>query len=160
MARMPLPIQEAIRDLTGDLLGRGTAVDKERDPIPAHRIAVVCGYRDKEGTIQAVVPMDQALVTVLGGSLVMVPEAVVKETLEKETVPDNFYENVWEVANIMASLLNKDGASHVVLVDRHRSVEEAPADMQAVLDLPVRQRWFSVTVTGYGSGRMGFVAAS
>jgi hypothetical protein len=134
---MPLPIQEAIRDLTGDLLGRGTAVDKAEDPMA---------------------PDD--MVPILGGALVMVPEVVVQETLRLGEIPENLFENFWEVANIMASLLNKEGGPHVKLADRNEGLGTLEADVRALLDAPVRQRWFSVTVTGYGTGRLGFVAAT
>ena len=160
VTRMPLPIQEAIRDLTGDLLGRGTAVDKIRAPIPPDDMAVVAGYRDDAGVLQALVPADRQLVTVLGGALVMVPEVVIKESLKKDELPDNLVENFWEVANIMASLLNRTGGAHVVLADRTEGFADLGEEARALLAAPVRQRWFSATVQGYGSGRMGFLAAT
>ena len=159
--RMPLPIQEAIRDLTGDLLGRGTAVDKTREPIAPDDIALVAGYRDDAGVLQAIVPVDRQLVPVLGGSLVMVPEVVIKEVLAKDELPENLVENFWEVANILASLLNRTGGAHVVLTDRiEGGFAEMGEEARNLLASPVRQRWFSVTVQGYGTGRMGFVAAT
>jgi hypothetical protein len=160
VARMPLPIQESIRDLTGDLLGRGTAVDKAEDAMEPDAMAAVGGYRDKAGTLLAALPVDRALVPILGGALVMVPEVVIAETLRKDDIPENLYENFWEVANIMASLLNREGGPHVKLADRYEGYDAATADMRALLEAPVRQRWFSVTVDGYGTGRLGFVAAT
>jgi hypothetical protein len=160
VTRMPLPIQEAVRDLTGDLLGRGTAVDKIREPIAPDDMALVAGYRDDHGVLQALVPADRQLVPVLGGSLVMVPEVVIKEVLGKGELPDHLVENYWEVANIMASLLNRTGGAHVVLADRTEGFADLEDDARALLAAPVRQRWFSVTVQGYGTGRMGFVAAT
>jgi hypothetical protein len=158
--RMPLPIQEAIRDLTGDLLGRGTAVDKIKEPIPDEEIAYLGVYQDDTGVLKALLPVDRPLVTILGGSLVMVPEVVVKEYLTKDQMPDNLVENFWEVANIMTSLLNREGASHIKLADRVEGYANLGEDGRGLLAAPVRQRWFSVTVQGYGSGRMGFVAAT
>jgi hypothetical protein len=160
LTRMPLPIQEAIRDLTGDLLGRGTAVDKIREPIAPDDMAFVAGYRDDHGVLQAIVPVDRPLVTVLGGSLVMVPEVVIKEALTKEELPHNLVENFWEVANIMSSLLNRTGGTHVVLADRTEGFAGLSEDGRALLAAPVRQRWFSVTVQGYGTGRMAFLAST
>jgi hypothetical protein len=159
VARLPLPIQEAIRDLIGDLLGRGTAVDKSDDPVaPGARVAVG-GFRDGAGRLLAVLPMDRDLVCILGGALVMVPEVAVKEIMRIGDIPENLYENLWEVANIMASLLNREGGMHVVLTDRWEGDEPDDADAQALLAAPVRQRWFSLTVDGYGSGRLGFLTA-
>jgi hypothetical protein len=160
VARMPLPIQEALRDLTGDLLGRGTAVDKTEEAMAPDDMAAVGGYRDDSGVLLAALPVDRALVPILGGALVMVPEVVVQETLRQGEIPGNLYENFWEVANIMASLLNKEGGPHVKLADRNEGYGTVEADVRALLEAPVRQRWFSVTVTGYGTGRLGFVAAT
>jgi hypothetical protein len=156
---MPLPIQEAIRDLTGDLLGRGTAVDKVRQPLEPDEVAVVAGYRDGEGVLQAVVAVDRQLVPILGGSLVMIPEVVIKEHLKKQEMPDNLVENFWEVANIMASLLNRTGGAHVALRDREMGTEVGE-EIRALLAAPKRQRWFAITVQGYGTGRIGFAAAT
>jgi hypothetical protein len=158
--RMPLPIQEALRDLTGDLLGRGTAVDKIKESIPSDQMAAVACFRDDDGVLQAMVPVDRQLVPILGGALVMVPEVVIKEALAKDKVEEHLVENFWEVANIVASLLNREGAAHVVLAERAESYDALGDDARALLASPVRQRWYSVTVQGYGTGRMGFVAAT
>jgi hypothetical protein len=160
VARMRLPIQEAIRDLTGELLGRGTAVDKADEAIAPADAAVIAGYRDDAGVLQVLVPADRQLVSVLGGSLVMVPEVVIQEAMAKGEVADHLVENFWEVANILSSLLNREGASHVMLADRTEGVDALGDDGRALLAAPVRARWFSITVQGYGTGRLGFLAAT
>jgi hypothetical protein len=157
---MPIPIQEAIRDLTADLLGRPTAVDKTAERVEREAVAAIGAYRDREGAVLAALVTDRQLVAILGGALVMVPEVVIKEVLAGSAIADNLYENFWEVANIMSSLLNREGVPHVALADRAESWDGADAAVQALIDAPKRQRWFSVTVVGYGTGRLGVVAAT
>jgi hypothetical protein len=153
-----MPIQEAIRDLTSDLLGIGTAVDKAEAALAAETAEAVCGYRDDAGTLQAVLLAEGALVRALGGAIVLVPEVAVHEMERRGEIPDNLYENFYEVANIMASLLNKGSGLHTVLTDRSRRVDGAATDVQDLLGAPARQRWFNVTVGGYGGGRLGLLS--
>jgi hypothetical protein len=160
VARMPIPIQEAVRDLVADLIGRPVAVDKVSDRIADEDMGVIGVYRDDAGGLQAVVPFDRALATVLGGGLVMVPEVVVKEHLKKGELPENLVENAWEVLNIMSSLLNREGVEHVALAERPEAWDQLGDDVKALIESPVRQRWFMMTVPGYGTGQLGFVAAT
>jgi hypothetical protein len=160
VARMTLPIQEAVRDLTGDLLDRGTAVDKSDQPLAPGDIVAVGAYRSDDGVLQAAVAADRALVPILGGALVLVPEVAIHEIQRLGDIPGNIFENYWEVANVFASLLNGERGPHVVLTDRHESWDATAPEIQELVAAPVRQRWFTVTVTGYGTGRMGFVAAT
>jgi hypothetical protein len=158
VARVLLPIQEAIRDLVGDLLGKPVGVDKSPTPLAEQDVAAVVAYRDDEGTLMAVFTADRDLVAILGGTLVMMPPPAVAELLKADEVPENIYENFYEVTNIMTSLINRPNYPHLRQVERLADPGGATGDVRATLDEPAKRRSFTVAVVGYGSGRITMMA--
>ena len=159
MATVLLPIQEAIRDLVGDLLGKPVGVDKSTTPIPEDEVRAVVAYRDDEGDLMAVFNADRDLVALLGGTLVMMPAPGVAELMKLDPVPENIYENFYEVTNIMTSLINRPNYPHLRQVERLDDPAKATGDIRQILDAPVKRRSFLVTVVGFGSGRLTMMAA-
>jgi hypothetical protein len=158
LVRVRLPIQEAIRDLTHDLLGVSTTVDKTTHVIEPGDVGAVVSYRDDEGAMAIAGIFDTDLVGVFGAALTMVPPSALEEAREQGELPENVVENFWEVTNILASTLNRPDSPHVVQADRHRTMAEAGDDLLGVVDAPHRMRIFEVE--GYGTGRMALYSAS
>jgi hypothetical protein len=158
VARAFLPIQEVVRDLTSDLFGRGTAVDKT-GPVDPDDVAAAVSYRDDNGDVVVVALFDADLVGIMGAALVLVPMVTVVEARRRGKLPENLVENFWEVANIFTSTLNRPGSPHLVMVDRVRSFDELGDDLRAVVDAPAKTRRFNVSIEGYGTGRMALFSA-
>jgi hypothetical protein len=157
--RVGLPIQEVIRDLLQDLFDRGIAIDKTTSGIDDEHLGATVSYRDDDGQVAVVVVLDKAAVAHLGAALVMVPLPAVEDALKGPTLPENFYENFYEVANVMMGLFNKPtGGVHVVLADRIDAGTDLPDDVRAGIDGAQKSRTFDVTIVGYGSGRMALYA--
>jgi hypothetical protein len=159
VSHVALPVQEAIRDITTDLFGRGTAADKSSDPIEPEDVGAVATYRDDDGKLGAVAVADKDLVGIFGGALAMVPQVALQEAKRSGRLPENIYENFWEVANILVSLLNRPNSPHLVLADRYRTREEATDEVREVIEKPTKRRHFAITVMGYGTGRISLFAA-
>jgi hypothetical protein len=159
VAKVLLPIQEAIRDLVGDLLGKPVGVDKLSTALTEAETAALVAYRDDEGTLMALISADRDLVAILGATLVMVPAPGVAELMKADTVPEHIYENFYEVSNIMTSLINRPNYPHLRQVERLDDPAKATGDIREVLDAPAKKRSFTVTVVGYGAGRMTMRAA-
>jgi hypothetical protein len=159
MAKVLLPIQEAIRDLIGDLLGKAVGVDKSGAPLAEGEVAAVVAYRDDEGVLMAALQADRDLVALLGGTLVMMPAPGVAELMKAEQVPENIYENFYEVTNIMTSLINRPNYPHLRQAERLDGPAKATGDIRGILDSPAKKRSFVVTVVGFGAGRMTLLAA-
>jgi len=157
--RVRLPIQEMIRDLANDLLGTDTKVEKSREDIATPDVGAVVSYRDDAGATAIAGVFDTDLVGVLGGALTMVPVSTLDEARERGDLPENVVENFWEVTNILASMLNRPNSPHVAQADRHRSFDEIGDDLRQVIDGPAKVRTFTVSVEGYGSGRMALYSA-
>lgn len=158
VAHYPVPIQEDIRDLLVDLLGRGAAVDKI-DPITLgdDERGLMATYVTDEGDLGAVCICDTAFAVYVGAALVMVPVTVAKEQLGAEELDEQYLEYFQEIVNIMARLLNTPRTPHLRLDAVISLPAELPADVTALLASPEYRRDFVASIEGYGDGRVGIL---
>lgn len=160
VAHYPVPIQEDVRDLLGELLGRGAAVDKVSAlALEAGEPAVVAEFVTDDDATAALCVVDAAFAVRVGAALVMVPANVAEEDLARGGVPDHHLENVREVLNIFGRMLNSATTPHVRLSELHRWPGDLPAGVETLLGQPEFRRDFAVTVDGYGDGRFSLLVA-
>lgn len=178
MARIPLPIQEALRDFLKDLLGRGVAVDKcdlmvlatdvVPDPDPGAEIngspetsgpQTLAVFSTDEGTPAAAAICDLPLGAATGAALAMVPAVMLEEVARSGELSDNLAENLHEVLNIFSSLLNSASTPHLVLAETVALPAELAPEVAAMLTEPERRRDFVIAIDGYGEGRMAVLTA-
>jgi hypothetical protein len=157
-ARFPVPIQEDIRDLLVDLLGRGAAVDKVKGN-PIEEPALIAEFVTDDEEVGALCTVDVEFTLRCGAALSMVPTSVVEEALRRGELPDHLVENVQEVANILAKLLNSPKTPHLRLRTVHQLPAELPPAVLQLLALPEFRRDFAIAIEGYGNGRMSLLAS-
>jgi hypothetical protein len=112
-----LPTLDNIENLLQALFGREVTL-KRMPPGQAVKKPYLIGkYLDAQDQLRAVVVVDRPIAFGFGGALSMIPIPVVKEALNEESLPENLYDNAYEVLNVMASLFNdhRQGALHVKL---------------------------------------------
>jgi hypothetical protein len=157
-ARFPVPIQEDIRDLLGDLLGRGVAVDKTAPLDLAEDAAgVVASYITGEDEVGALCLCDGPFAVLAGAALVMVPPNVAREQVDAGEIPEEHLEVTHEVANVLSRLLNTPRTPHLRLQALHRMPGDLPADVTSLLARPEFRRDFVTAIEGYGEGRMSIL---
>lgn len=157
-AHYPVPIQEDVRDLLVDLLGRGVAADKVSPlELDDEAPAAVAEFVDDEDRTACLCIVDDRFAVRVGAALVMVPSNVAEEDLAKGELPDNHLENVREVVNIFGRMLNSASTPHVRLAELHRWPGELPAGVVELLEAPEYRRDFAVAVEGYGEGRFSLL---
>jgi hypothetical protein len=154
--KFPMPIQEAVRDLLMDLLGRGIAVTKaERVFLEDDSVAAVADFVTDTGVVGVVCMADLALAATLGASLTMMPNPVVQDSIRKNAFDEEMLlENLSEVLNIMTRLFNSPDTPHLKLGNLHTLPGELPEKMQKLMAQPAARRDFDVTVEGYGDGKL------
>ncbi len=159
-AHYPAPIQEDVRDLLGDLLGRGIAVDKtsrlQMEPDACGLLAV---YATDAGEIAALAVIDGPLSARAGAALSMVPATVAEESVKKNELTETLVDNVREIVNIFARFLNSSKSPHVRLVNTLVLPEAMPDPVRALYLAPEFRRDFAVQIEGYGSGRFSILVA-
>lgn len=154
-----LPIQETVRDLVGDLLGRPAMVLKQAEPLADAAVAVVATYVNEADKVATVALCNLGFANGVGAALSLVPIPIAREATAAGEVPDNLLENVQEVLNVMARLFNTATAPHVRLQGVHRGTGDLPASAAALLASPRSRKDFAVDVEGYGPGRVALLAS-
>ena len=160
VAHHPVPIQEDVRDVLGDLLGRGVAVDKTAPlELDGDDPALVAEFLADDDTTACLCLLDGAFAVRVGAALVMVPANVAEEDLGAGELPEHHVESVREVVNVFGRLLNAASTPHVRLADLHRWPGELPAPVTRLLAEPEYRRDFVVAVEGYGEGRFSVLVS-
>jgi translation elongation factor EF-Ts len=159
-AHFPVPIQEDVRDLLADLLGRGVAVDKvARLELEEDEPGVVAEYVTDDGSVGALCVVDGKFAVRCGAALSMVPPNVAEESVTKGELPAHLLENWKEVVNIFAKLLNNPKTPHLRLHDLHKLPGEMPIHVKALYGTPEFRRDFGVAIEGYGQGRFSLLVS-
>lgn len=159
-AHYPVPIQEDVRDLLVDLLGRGVATDKVSPlELDEEAPAAIAEFVTDDDQTACLCIIDGRFAVRVGAALVMVPSNVAEEDVSKGEMPDHHLENVREVVNIFGRMLNSASTPHVRLADLHRWPGELPEGVTSLLERPEYRRDFAVAVDGYGEGRFSLLVS-
>jgi hypothetical protein len=158
---IPLPLQEAVRDLVGDLLSKGCAVDKagERLPLDPGVPVVLAEYVDEDGDVAGVAVADLPLACRAGSALVMMPPPVAEESIAAGSLDGDMLDCFREVVNVLTRLLNSADTPHVKLRGLYQSGELLPGELRALLRGDgARRRDFLVQIEEYGEGRLALAS--
>lgn len=160
VAHYPVPIQEDIRDLLSDLLGRGVAIDKTKTQLglDEEEQRLIARYLNDDDELAIICLVDAPFAIVVGAALVMVPAAAAREQLQKGVLEEDAVDLVREVNNILARILNTPRTPHVRLHDMLTVPgDELPESVEKLLAAPEFRRDFVVTIEGYGEGRISLM---
>lgn len=153
-----LPQNKDIRDLLEMLLGKdvtlspGDPVSAEDSPAPTTGV-----YVDDTECLSAVVMMDMALTGYAGAAIGLVPVAGAQAAIDEWSLPQNIYDNAFEVLNVLASLLCDSTDVHQRLYETYRAADLLPGDVVAWSAQPGPRRDVEIEVRGYGRGRLSIV---
>lgn len=156
--RYPLPVQEDIRELLTELLGREVTVARSEGPTGPGG-AVVADYVTDEGHPAAAVACDLRFAVRAGGAITLVPPPAAEEALAEGSLTPTLIENLREILNVMARLLNSAQTPHVRLRDVYPPGSQAPIETARLVAQPADRRSFDIEITGYGPGRLTIVVA-
>ena len=155
-----LPASLAVRNLFEDLLGRDCTVGPG-DPITAADLptATVAIYTDNAQQIYGVVGMDLSLAANVGAALGLIPAGAAEDSIDEKTLFPNLAENVFELCNVLTSLLNREGAPHVKLHQVIYPGMSLPTDARAHLLALGRRLDLKIEVSRYGKGKFSMSLA-
>lgn len=156
MARVPNALE--VRELLTDLLGRDVEV-APADPFTGDAAmgSTFAVYVDDADTTRVVAVMDFALSAWSGAAVGLMPAGGASDAIDERELSPMLKENLFEVLNVMAALLNGAGRPHTRLLTVHH-VDSWPHS-QVVLDAGTTGRRLDLTVTIplYGKGRLSVV---
>ncbi|MBO9520199.1 MAG: hypothetical protein J7518_01575 [Nocardioidaceae bacterium] len=159
MTREPSP--KDVLDLLEGLLGRDVTVDltSPYSPEPGDRAAHAV-YVDDRLTVRAVAVCDLAFSAYAGAAIGLVPPGGAQDAVAERLLTPSMEENLYEVLNVCAALLNAEGHPHVKLYAMHSPMTAPPQDVAAMGQVLGRRLDLSVTIAGYGQGRLSIVGVA
>ena len=150
-----IPVALTVRNLFEDLLGRDVNVSPG-DPMTAADLptAVIAVYADTSQQLYAVLGMQLALAANAGAALGLLPAGAAEDSIEEKKLFPNLAENVFELCNVLTSLLNREGAPHVKLYQVIYPGMDLPNDARAHLLALGKRLDLTVEVARYGKGKL------
>ena len=155
-----IPGSHIVRNLFEDLLGRDCNVGPGT-PITAGDLptATVAIYTDNSQQIHAVVGMDLSLAANVGAALGLIPAGAAEDSIDDKVLAPNLAENVFELCNVLTSLLNREGGPHVKLYQVLYPGMPLPNDARAHLLALGRRLDLLIEVSRYGKGKFSLSLA-
>src|SRR3954453_9896404 len=155
-----IPGSLTVRNLFEDLLGRDCNV-ATGDPITADDLptATVAIYTDNSQQIHGVLGMTLPLAANVGAALGLLPPGAAEDSIDEKTLFPNLAENVFELCNVLTSLLNREGAPHVKLYQVIYPGMDLPNDARAHLLALGKRLDLTVEVARYGKGKLSLSLA-
>ena len=158
MTRPRVPAPKPVRDMLTDLLGRNVEVVLGAPYAPQHGEPGTLGvYVDDATIVRAVMVGDMAFSAYAGAAIGLVPVHGAKEAITTERLPQALEENLYEVLNICASLLNAEGLPHLRLYQMFAPGDLPPAEVSNCARILGGRLDLSVEIAGYGKGRLSVV---
>lgn len=157
---IPMPLQDDVRDIFGDLFGRGCFVDKTKDQIPYgpnEREVVFGDFVLDDGSVGALVCADLSLAAYAGAALVMMPVGIAEEALGAGRIDGDMFDCFQEVLNVMGRLLNRENTPHLKLRATYRSGDLMPGQTRMMLENADRRKDFDVSIEEYGTGKLAIM---
>jgi hypothetical protein len=155
----PLPSPQQIREMMEMLLGRDVDVETGAD-MPSARapggVAVGLFTIDPGGRTAALWVSDLPASAAIGAAIGLLPPAQAAAAVEdgmNQLVSDNLREAI----NVSGSMLNEEGAPHVILKDVYLPGDALPSDVAGLVSAYVPRHDLKVSVVGYGAGVLSFI---
>ena len=155
----PVPSAFEVRDLIESLLGRPvewTATSSIVDPIDG---ATVGAYVNDLGNIGAVILVDVPLTAWAGSAIALLPHVGAQHTVTTGLVTPAQFDNITEILNVAASMFNKPATQHLRLESTYAPRETLPPPVQKWALAPAGRLDGTLTIQGYGGGRISVVVA-
>ena len=162
-SRPSLPAPNAVGNLLSGLLSRSVKVSRSIPPaknslVPVEKATqAVAIYTNDDGVVAAVCVYDMPLASSAGAALSMIPQGVANEAVRKGVMPESVAENLYEVANVSASLFNVDGGPHLKLKEVVTSTAALPAPVKELVAKAADRIDLDVNIAGYSAGRMSLL---
>jgi hypothetical protein len=155
-----IPGSLAVRNLFEDLLGRDVTVSPGSPLEQADlKTATVAIFTNTSQQIYAVLGMQLALAANAGAALGLLPAGAAEDAVDEKKLTPALAENVFELCNVLTSLLNVEGAPHVKLYQVVYPGDSIPNDAVAHLMALGRRLDLTVEVARYGKGKFSLSLA-
>lgn len=154
---MHLPPAVAVARMLGDLVGREVTATRMVPTRSQPGTKAIATYLGDCKTIRAVAFCDVPAGASLGAALVVVPPAVVDDSVDARRIDETLVANLYEVFNVLSAVFPQHGGERVSLRDLKADGLIAD-DVKAFLQQPTTRLDLEISVSGYRSGRFAILA--
>ena len=157
----PLPQHTEVKEFIENLLGKPVSVDDGKPVVLSpKRPSVIAPYLLDDGKVGAIAVCDIEFAACAGGALTMMPVDIVQDSIRQSKIPDNILENFKEVLNVFSGIFNKPDYSHVALSGVLITPLALSRNIVEVIAQPAGRMDFTISIDGYGSGRLSVLVSS
>lgn len=154
-----VPSAFQIRELFEGLLGRDTEWDGSAARVDPLEGATVAIYTNDFGSLAAVALADIPLTAWAGSAIALLPHMGAESAVADALVTPAQFDNMTEILNVAASLFNRADTPHLKLHETFAPRETLPADVTDLALLQGSRIDGSLSIQGYGGGRLSIVVA-
>jgi hypothetical protein len=154
-----MPTASGISELLEGLLGEEIEVNESETLLLKNDDISIAGeYEEDDKTVAAYILLSYELGVMMGAALSMIPKGTVNEEISSRTLNDEVKDNLHEILNIAASLLNNTDKAHHTFTKMDLSINENIDDeLQNHIEHAVSRRDFTVSIPGYGEGVLSYI---
>jgi len=157
MSKIHMPEVAELGEQLRVLLGRTTKATEAGSPHIFEDSCHTARYLTRDDQLVVLCQVDLTVAAAMGASLAMIPASAAEEAIKDGDLGENLTDAYCEVANIMASLLCKDGYPHVRWVSIEKSIDALSESDKAILASPSERIDIEVEFEGYGGGKMSII---
>ena len=123
-------------------------------PTSAH---LLVNYVDDEGKVVAAFICDIPLAANAGCALSMMPASAAKDAIKTKKLEPAMLDNLYEVANILSTLLMNDKTPHLRVGTLYPEMGKLPSEVREMLSAAKGHADFTVNIPRYGNGCMSLL---
>ena len=155
-----LPQPKDVRDLLLDLFGRDVdvSVGDAWAPLPKD-MAAAAEFVDDRMALRAIALLDLPMAVFAGAAIGLLPAGGARDMVEERMPSTLVEENLYEVLNVLTSVFNTPTAAHVKIAAMQPPGADLPADVAAIVRRLTGRLDLTVSIDGYGTGRLALVLA-
>lgn len=159
MSNYPIPKPAEVADLFGGLIGKKVEVKATTAALTVNGSlpVAVATYVDDTHKVVALGLCDLAFSCNMGGAIALVPPKIAAANLKDKELPESFVENLREIVNVSAALINNAGSKHLRLKELYIDLKTLPEEATALLTSAKARCDMDVVVENYGPGKISFL---
>ncbi len=157
MKPTPVPTAFEVRELFEGLLGRSVEWEGTMHHVDPLDGAMVGLYTNDFGSVGALILCDVALAAWAGSAIALLPHNGAESAVTNNRLTPAQFENMSEVLNVASSMFNKNGTPHLKLHEAYAPRETLPADANEWVLAPANRIDGTLTIQGWGVGRISVV---
>lgn len=155
---MSLPDRKLVKDVFEGLLGRDVSIGDGTPVSLDNPRPVVATYIDPQHHLATVAVMDLPLAAYAGAALALIPKGGAEAAVEDKMLPDNLFENVSEILNVLAAPIGDCAGVHQRLSTTFAPHDPLPGQIAAYAATPGVREDLMLEISGYGSGMLSIVS--